>query len=226
MPKGPVIDKDIREAIQDLALRGYSTAEIHRRIVEQFPTMPPSDRTVAKYARQVTPHDRSGEWRLANATGEEAAFVLPVLARVLEKTQGRTRHLSVAEAEWIVRLSSAAPDLPPWVAFWLARAYLHAAEVAGDTDLLDRWVAFTPWRNKGERWRKWLPDEPAIVAALAEFEARRASKGPPLPDAGTRRGRERFVEALDAEGLTIGPHVLPGRWTEAGWSDEDEPDDA
>lgn len=192
MAKGPGTDKDIRDAIHDLALDGYNIAETRRRIVARFgDAAAPSDVTVGKYWREVTPRDRSGEWRLAESPGRDAAPVLAVLAAVLERTEGRVRHLSVAESEWIVRLTTAVPDLPPWDAYRLARLYLARLAADEPSDSLDAALAFAPWRDRGQRYvaaflhgwidhLHWMEFSPEVEQMfLAAVEAReRASKEP------------------------------------------------
>jgi hypothetical protein len=147
MAKGRATDLDIIRAIEELALLGYNKAETHRRILARFPADAPTDRTVAKYFDRVTPSDLSEPWRLDEMSGGEIRLVLPVLATVLELTEGRTRHLTGAEARWIVRLREAAPDLPLWDAYRVARWYIARAADKSLTQDMDLLLAFAPWRE-------------------------------------------------------------------------------
>lgn len=156
----------------------------------------PDVRTIQRAVADLRPRDQRGEWRLADATGEEAALVLPVLAAVFEKTEGRRMHISVGEAEWIVRLMTAAPDLPPWEAYQLTRAYIRASETESSTDLLDRWFAFAPWRDNAERWRKFLPYEDHFRKAWAEVRGSLATT-----PADPRQAARLLVEALHRQGF-------------------------
>jgi hypothetical protein len=148
-------DKDIVDMIESLALGGYNIAETTRRVEAKFPETCPSDRTVAKYHRRVTPRDDSGAWSFAEASAEEAGAVLPVLAEMLERAGAGARvpanRVTVLEAAWITRLTQALPDIPPWEAYGLARRYIALTAAGAKLDDLDRVVAMTAWRDGGMR---------------------------------------------------------------------------
>jgi hypothetical protein len=147
MAKGRRTDKDIVDAIHELASDGYRPADIHRRLNERFGlSATPVLRTVENIAREVTPHDTSEAWRLAAAEPAAAAIILPVLAELLESSEGRIQSVSRREAEWIVRLRGAVPDLPAIDAYKLARDYLARRQRNEDTADLDWYLVMAPWR--------------------------------------------------------------------------------
>lgn len=147
MAKGRRTDRDIVVAIHELASDGYRPADIHRRLNERFGlSETPVLRTVENIAREVTPHDTSEAWRLATADPPAAAIVLPMLAELLESSEGRIQSVSRREAEWIVRLRGAVHDLPAIDAYKLARDYLARGERNEDTADLDRYLVMAPWR--------------------------------------------------------------------------------
>jgi hypothetical protein len=85
----------------------------------------PADvRTVRDIAREHMPQDPSAPWTVVAAPVEEARIVLPVLSDLIATTRGQVGSLSIAVAERIYKLKSAAPDLLPISAYRLALAYL------------------------------------------------------------------------------------------------------
>ena len=98
------------EAIQELTIDkpDWSPAQI-RRELEKRPDLEyelPSDRTIQMIVKEARPPDPSGPWSLADAEPRDVALVLPVLAAVVGKSQGR-QHVTRAEAKWVVKLRSA-----------------------------------------------------------------------------------------------------------------------
>lgn len=187
MAKGRRTDKDIVDAIHELASDGYRPADIHRRLNERFgQAATPVLRTVENIAREVTPHDTSEAWRLAAADPEAAAIVLPVLAELLDSSEDRIQGVSRREAEWIVRLRGAVPDLPATDAYKLARDYLARIERNEDTADLDRYLVMAPWRpGNGMRYIEAAAEgrlpggrivHPERIAYFHRVEAERAKQ--------------------------------------------------
>lgn len=180
----------VRNEIHRRAIEGELGTEIYAAMTNSespFLLTCPSLRTVQDIAREVTPPDRSGVWRLGDAASEDASLVLPALAAVIERTAGRTRSLSNGEAEWIARLTTAASDIPPWQAYSLARSYLARSQRGESTESLDQAVAFAPWKDGGKaylgalsagwinqlHWMEFSPEvEKAFIAAMEAREAK------------------------------------------------------
>ena len=108
----------------------------------------PHIRTIQRIVRENTPQDPSAPWQLAEASGGDAALVLPVLAAMIEVSEGRLKALSTAKAEWIVKLRRVADDLPLWAIYELTIKYMLRRERHNPTDDLDAFLAFAPWRSK------------------------------------------------------------------------------
>lgn len=145
-------DSDVLAAIHErMLIKGIAGAAIHRELEadDQFRGRVPSLRTVQTIVRDYSTQDDSGSWGLADAQGDEASLVLPVLRSLLHEEDGR-RHLSKDEAKWIVRVRRAAPELKPIGAYLLARAYLLQEQQEEDTEELDRLLALRPWRPSDE----------------------------------------------------------------------------
>lgn len=81
------------------------------------------------------------------ATPQEAAAVLPVLGELLRSSDWRERSITRLEAEWIVKLRTAVPDLPIPYALRYTRRYLAGIEAGEPTDRLDRELAAGSWRS-------------------------------------------------------------------------------
>jgi hypothetical protein len=164
-------DQEVLHEIGRLTLRGYRPADIHRRLIEKFPpNVVPTPKTVENIVREdFAPGDASERWRLADATGEEAAEILPILGTVIEYTEGRIRHFTVAEAAWVVRLLTSGTVNHPLQVWQLAREYV-AREARGlPTGDLDQALAVgvhSPDKSIRElgheaRDRGWIDTRPA-----------------------------------------------------------------
>ena len=114
----------------------------------------PTLRTIQRYVRALSAPDLSGQWSPFEGDPEDVAAVLPVLAAVLEKTEGRTQQLTREEAAQVARVCRAAPDIPPWEAYGLARAAVVAKWTKASTEGLDHYLALAPWRDDGERYAR------------------------------------------------------------------------
>jgi hypothetical protein len=157
--------------------RRGAAPSIARGLAAEFPDRPtPSARAVSDWIeRGVIRGDPSGIWSLAGASPGEAARVLPVLAAVIERTEGRRTFLTTAEAAMVARVSEAAPDLPPWQTYQLAHRYIDAGSATED---LDQLLAFAPWRDQAAAYNAaiaagWIrrhhvlePTEATVRAAL------------------------------------------------------------
>ena len=146
--------------IKEMAASELSAGAIHRRVELEARSGEagfglddvPSRRTIHNIVAEHTPKDETERWLLKDPEGDEATLVLPVLATIIEKTEGRRTYLTQDEAEWIVRIRRATPDLDLLKVYTLARAYMLGPE-GGMTDDSDAYLAFAPWRSQVNRWR-------------------------------------------------------------------------
>jgi hypothetical protein len=83
-------------------------------------------------------------WTLADADGDEAALILPVVREAIEHSR---RRPTSAEAEWIARISRACPDLRD--AKTVQYRALVAQQGGADLDRVEALLAFAPWRDAG-----------------------------------------------------------------------------
>ncbi len=201
---------EVQTKIEDLAGRGFGAKQIHDYVWDapelarfhppQRKADLPALRTVQRMVqalRQPPPEGAEGfegaegavsqlaPWRMQNATPEEAAAVLPVLAAVIKQTEGRTDYLTLLEARWAVRIAAVAPDLSPWWIAWLANK-CAVREIRGGTTYdatspYDKVLALAPWRSDAafEEFakfvcsvhREWLPGRQREVIEGAVLDA-------------------------------------------------------
>lgn len=169
---GPVLDR-----YHELEGRGWTGAAIARQLVQDFPTIAPDERTVQRYVRDDRSVDKSGKWRLWMTDPEDVPVVFEALAAAIRTSEGETRWLSSAEAEWIVRIhrsgtTAGGHRLDPFAIYLMARS-LARAEARDDndhvtdllfattTDLLPDDVPGMP--GPGQSLRDWMDNGPAGV---------------------------------------------------------------
>ena len=146
------IDAAVLDEIRALSSRPLSGGAVLRALKAKFPPdVVPSLRTVQDVLIEMRPSDPSGPWSLPDARdSEEARLVPPVIATVVEQTGGERAHVTIAEAELVARIRSAAENLDLWAAFRLARLYLERAhkDPPEQVDDLDAFLAYAPWRSE------------------------------------------------------------------------------
>jgi len=97
----------------------------------------PSLRTVQDIVREFRPPDPSSKWSVAEAEGDEARLVLPVMVQIALRSKQRRLHVTNGEADWIIRVRRAVPELDPWRVYQLARMYMVMQARKQPTDTLD-----------------------------------------------------------------------------------------
>jgi len=149
------IEGRAEELIRDLhERRGWRPAQIHAELKRWFEDRTgfaiPSERTVRRICDELEPKGDSPPWRLRDANPDEAAAVLAVIAWRIQ--QGVGTSISGIEAQWIARIRRAC-DAPPSKTYFLARAYLRAADDDEQLAALDAFVALAPWRDAEQHAR-------------------------------------------------------------------------
>ncbi len=147
---------DALRRIDELTELARTPKEILRALEEELPfEHVPSLRTIQRVAAGHAIADKSETWLTSPLGSDDDELVLPVLAEVITRTEGRRQRLSKAEAERIAQLRRAAPDMSPWRAYFLARLYLRAGSDAGLRQHLDAVVGFATWRD-GESLARYV----------------------------------------------------------------------
>lgn len=142
------IDLDVTIEIERLARDNRGVRQIESHLIKEFPRdKVPHPKTIQRIiVDETTPRDTSAAWRLAGADPEDAALILPVLF-----TASGHWLLTITEAEWVVRIRSAAPDLPIDGVRDAVKTYVSAQRHERDTGLLDLVLSRHPWRSEGDR---------------------------------------------------------------------------
>jgi hypothetical protein len=145
------ISPAIQARVERLAIEGASPSQIERQLARDGVPLAeqPSRRTIQRIAQAARVKDHSGPWSLADAAGDEAEVVLPILRAYLNlaslQDTRRAPYLTKAEARWIIKVRRAAPSLHAFDVYFLARAYLVREIRRQETFDLDALLAFTPW---------------------------------------------------------------------------------
>lgn len=197
MPRGPLVDREVRQIVARWVAEGErSPAAIYRALQRELaranekkedkekedkekkasakppapPIALPTERTIGRLVKELAAQaspDESEPWSLATAEPDEAAVIMPVLGAILRhRTIGRpwiTRGL----AKWIVKVAAAAPTLPHYEQYIVAREY-RAAELSAarsiarpwvtDPKTLDAFLACRPWESAeaAERYERLI----------------------------------------------------------------------
>ena len=197
-------DADVLEAIEDRFGRGRSPRQIYGELTANphFAGRVPSVKTIGRKAKTFRLPNPEERWSLAEADPEEAAVVLPVFAAMAKRDRvWRCQFVTKEEAQILVRITAAAPDLDPWVAYQVAEGYVSRRRRGLQTLGLELGLAFATWRGEASaaEFRRVLdagfigPDL-SKDARLLELESKTAMVDP-IPDALGRRA-ERAGEAL------------------------------
>jgi hypothetical protein len=135
---GQPVPRFIREEIERLAKDGMSPGEIERDLLARedatgsypYADLLPERRTIERYAKAQQLPKADDVWDWAQASPEEAGIVQPVLAAAIAQTDGRIATFSRAQAEWVVRIRRAVPEMPAHVVWRFATEYSLARDRA------------------------------------------------------------------------------------------------
>jgi len=156
----PRIDGLVEQAISKYARAGWKPAQILHEFGRQKKEEGkfkgchlPGLRTVERVAARAVPPDTSGWWSLADGDADDAALILPVLGEAIEQSGGRWQRFGKDLAAWVVKVSVAAPDIPPLWAFSVAQAYRSRQKDEEAVAALDQMLGFAPWQGKAQYHR-------------------------------------------------------------------------
>ena len=113
---------DTLQYLADRAFNGRMAFE-HIQALAEFRGHCPSQRTIRKHLGRMRPRDESYAWNLVDSNDAAARLILPVLASVIENTEGRRRWLSIEEARLVRKIRNAAPSIDPFDAYRVAHQY-------------------------------------------------------------------------------------------------------
>jgi hypothetical protein len=148
----PPVNPKMKVLIQELVDRGWDTAEIIKKVQQQYQEGA-SDRNIQRAIARAKVSDDTPPWTpISEKSVEDAGLLLPVAQVAAVWSMGR-RRVTQAQAKlllWVMRL---VPDLPAWIAFRLVLAYQRRS--GQDTEDIDSFLLFAPWRGKEARARYW-----------------------------------------------------------------------
>lgn len=146
-------DIDVQTEIDVLAAQGWKPAQIHKHLSQQekFNGRVPSQRTIERSVKRGTSIDKSGRWSLVDSTGDDARTVLNVLRGVIRRSDRRITYFTKDEADWVLKVSKAAPGLDSFCVWLLVKLYQRRlVDKNIDTGDLDAYIAFTPWEGAAQ----------------------------------------------------------------------------
>jgi len=202
---GSRTDADVLDAIEDGLGKGRSPRQIHGELsnTPRFAGRVPSARTIARKAKTFHPPSAEERWSLLGAEPEEAAAVLPVFAAMAKRDRvWQCQFVTREQAQVLVAIKAAAPDLDPWVAYKVAEEFQVREHASRRTLGLELGLAFAPWRSDASATELrrvldagFLAPDLAYGVRLVERESREALFDP-ITDA-INRAEERAVEAAE-----------------------------
>lgn len=143
--RGTGANPDVQTAIAELIQKGFTSApEIRRRLVDDQgfdEGDTPTANTIRDLAKEMIARAESAEWTLADAELSDIPLVLPVWTYA--RSEGL--RLSAKEAKWVVRIRTAASDLPLDDVLGLAGVRVNWPDSANWIEAL---IGFAPWRNE------------------------------------------------------------------------------
>lgn len=152
MPPIRRTDPLVIEAIQALALITHKTGGAIYSELKARPELAGfkfSLKTVERVVKDMRPAQEKSEiWSLADSDGADSRRILRVLAYVIIESKHRVTFFTKMEAEWVLRLSYAAPGLDALRIWLLGKLYqIRLTRETPNTQDLDAYVAFRPWIN-------------------------------------------------------------------------------
>lgn len=126
-----------------------SAPQVRKMLEREVPAKDiPSEATVARVVKEVRGSDTTGPWDFGAAPTEELAAVVRAHRTALDDLLWYRRWPSRSEAEWIARLTQAAPDIDPAFAYHLA---VRAARDPESHRNIVAVLAFAPWTEYGSK---------------------------------------------------------------------------
>jgi len=180
MSRTSSIPPTIQAAIVDFSDRGFVSAaairrELHgREEFADFRSTLPSARTINRFLAKAQTRDVSEPWRPfgSNERPEIIRMLVDVNREVIRLSQGRIRHVSIAEANRLTTIWLVEPTIQPWFRYRLAREYVRRGPDTS-TDDLDLMLIVAPWRSTERRrvfWDAMVEGGHLEKATIAEFE--------------------------------------------------------
>lgn len=149
MPRRRRIGQQTVAEIQRTARLGWSGPDILKHLwglyeegdVETVPAL----RTIQEIMRDCVIPDPSGSWSVADADEEHIPLILAVLDTLVIQTRGQRRHVTRREAELVIKISKAMPNMMKDELLDWAHGYMWCEEKRMSSEVLDLALAIKPW---------------------------------------------------------------------------------
>lgn len=154
-------NNDVRTTADEALRTGMSPQELLRKLNDDFDEADvPALRTLQDWAQRYQPVDPSEYWSLRDTdSGAHARPVLDALGELIERAEGRPVGITRVEADYLMRVSRAQSDIPPWIGYTFARHYVRRAEAGLPATDIDAFLAIRPWANEAAFARlQWMWD--------------------------------------------------------------------
>lgn len=194
MPRRRRIGQTTLSEIQQKARWGWSGPDILKHLeglyqkgdVETVPAL----RTVQEIMREYAIPDPSGPWSVADADEEHIPLILEVLDTLVIVTRGQRRYVTRREAELVIKISKALPDMRENELLDWAHGYMWCEEKQMSSEALDLALAIKPWRDdeRADTYFEYvgMPDRTMgaalpwnIIRALRKAKERQEAAGQP-----------------------------------------------
>ena len=126
---------------------GWPNGEIGAALVDKYgEDQAASIRVIQNITKEI--RENRVPWNRLEAGGYDSGFILEVLADVHEKTNGKKAQFTQEEADWVMWVSKAAPDLPLYGVWMLAQLYMGETRSANPQfDQLDLFIGTRCWES-------------------------------------------------------------------------------
>jgi hypothetical protein len=160
MPKGTQVRLEVVQEVKRLSMMGAGKAQIYRYLEENRDSKGrpyldaeglPSKSTIDRLVDRHRPADPSGSWSFADASDadpDKARLVLDVVVAIFRASEGRV-WLTNTLADWVARIRTVSPAMPPGMAYALAFSYRSLRAQNKDTRCLDIVLASKFWERRG-----------------------------------------------------------------------------
>ena len=126
---------------------GWSNREIGAALVDKYgEDQAASIRVIQNITKEI--RENRVPWNRLEAGGYDSGFILEVLADVNEETNGKKTQFTQEEADWVMWVCKAAPDLPLYGVWMLAQLYMGETRSANPQfDQLDLFIGTRCWES-------------------------------------------------------------------------------
>ena len=103
---------------------GWSNKDIHRGLTDKFGNKESASlRVIQNQTRDIK--KKMSPWDRLKTNGYDAGLVLEILFDLNKRTKAKNIQFTEDEAEWIIWVCTAAPNLPPYGVWVIAQLYIY-----------------------------------------------------------------------------------------------------